>query len=345
MRSPTYQPAESEMDQAHEMDRIFGKAPDHPPAQIQSEERKSFGEGKPSALIAKQLPPRRKKAWRRSLVLWGIASAFFIICLSLLSSMIQTSRPRFRYAASAFESASCDLTTTGGVTVENAFTIDVRGGARLSFTAAKAIDVIFQLCVGAGGRFLLGWIAYKSFMDGLTRLLETTPISFNLYADMTFTTASLNAVWQALKAVFRIRGVRGKFFLTWFIISTLYVLGFQTIISATAGYVQPSTARLQMPDGVLLEGQSSNLTSCFDVRDGDKIGLKVDASIPGPPVSRYDLITLLSEYPPTNPFTNQDSFKTKGVFLGDFNETYPQYADLLACKSLGQSPRLMHTKE
>lgn len=319
------------MDRAHEMDQIYDKAQDHPAAQIQSEERKSLGEGKPSALIAKQLPPRRKKAWRRSLVLWGIASAFLIICLSLLSSMIQSSRPRFRYAASAFESASCDLATTSGVSVQNAFTIDVRGSSRLSFTAAKAIDVIFQLCVGAGGRFLLGWIAYKSFMDGLTRLLETTPVSFKLYADMTFSTTSLNAVWQAMKAVFRIKGARGKFFLSWFIISTIYVLGFQTIVSATAGYVQPSTARLKMHDGVLLEGKSANLTSCFDVKDGDKIGLEVNASISGPPAVRYDLITMLAGLP----FTGREEFTTGGVFSGNFNETYPKYADLLACKSLG----------
>lgn len=339
MPSPRYQPAKPEMDQPHEMDQFYDKAQVHFPRKVQSDERNFLEDGniKPaSTLTAKRLLPRRRAAWRRSLVLWGIASAFLMMCLSFLSSVVQARVPRNPYSFSAFEqTTSCDLATRSGVSMENASTIDVRGSSRLSFTAAKAIDVIWQLCIGAGGRFLLGWIAYKSFMDGLTRLLETTPVSFRLYADMTFSTTSLNAVWQAMKAVFKIKGVRGKFFLAWFIISTLYVLGFQTIISATAGYVQPSTARLQMPDGVLLEGNSGNLTSCFDVDDGHMIGLKDHAIISGPPVAQYDLITLLSEYTITNP----DGLTTGGVFLGKFNQTYSQYADLLACKSLSQSPR------
>lgn len=81
----------------------------------------------------------------------------------------------------------------------------------------------------------MAWISYKVFMDGLTRITEQSPISYNLYACLTFSTTSLFSTYYALKAVFFSKGWRSKCFLLWFGISTIYVLGFPTLISATAG--------------------------------------------------------------------------------------------------------------
>ena len=89
------------------------------------------------------------------------------------------------------KTASCHLATRTNGPVESALIIDLRSHSHLSFTKAKAIDVMWQLLVGAGGRFLMGWISYIIFMDGLTRLMENTPISFNLHAALTFSRPSL----------------------------------------------------------------------------------------------------------------------------------------------------------
>ena len=74
----------------------------------------------------------------------------------------------------------------------------MRGATHLTFTQAKAIDVIWQLFVGAGGRVVMAWIAYKVFMDGLARQLEGTPMSYQLYASMIFDTNSLFSVWYVI---------------------------------------------------------------------------------------------------------------------------------------------------
>ena len=49
-------------------------------------------------------------------------------------------------------SGSYDLTVNNGSALQNAVTINLRGSTHLSFAAAKAIDVMWQLFVGMGGR-------------------------------------------------------------------------------------------------------------------------------------------------------------------------------------------------
>ena len=138
--------------------------------------------------------------------------------------------------------ASCDLTYSHEGAFQSAFNINIRGKAHLSFTKAKAIDVFWQLIVGSGGRFMLAWISYKAFMDGLVRLTEQTPISYHIHTRLKFSTTSLHAILCALRGVYSCRKWRSRLIFFWFILSTLYVLGFPTLISATAGYISPSIA-------------------------------------------------------------------------------------------------------
>ena len=121
----------------------------------------------------------------------GLLTFVIVVGLSVLASDIWY----FLLGAQRFDllckSVSCDLQVRSGSSIKGAFTINTRGATHLTFTQAKAIDVIWQLFVGAGGRFVMAWIAYKGFMDGLTRQLEGTPMSYRLYASMIFDTNSL----------------------------------------------------------------------------------------------------------------------------------------------------------
>ncbi len=47
----------------------------------------------------------------------------------------------------------------------------------------------------------MAWIAYKVFMDGFTRVVEQNPISYQLFASLTFSTNSLFAPCYAVKAI------------------------------------------------------------------------------------------------------------------------------------------------
>lgn len=276
-----------------------------------------------SRLPPKTLPPQTTTRVVRQLFWTGALAVVIIIGLSVLISGI----PSFLPNTNSYDldsRVSCDLSTAQGGKLQNAFTLNLRGATQLSFTEAKAIDVIWQLFVGAGGRFWLAWVSYRVFMDGLTRLMEQSPVSYNLYASLTFSTTSIWSTYYALKAVFFSRGWRKKLFLLWFGLATTYVLGFPTLMSATAGYVSPSTAGFKMSDGIFLTPDSDSLRTCYSVDDGALIGQTNNTIAEGPPVSVF------------NAFNNWDSDRsTFKPWPGgsNFNTTYPLYASLLNCRT------------
>jgi len=272
-----------------------------------------------SRLPPKPLSPRSTTRIVRTAFWTGFAVVIIIIGLSLLAAWLYLFMPD----TSAFQvlnsPISCDLMNERRSRVQNAFTINLRGATHLTFTEAKAIDVVWQLFVGAGGRFLMAWISYMVFMDGLTRLAEQSPVSFSLYTSLTFSTTSLFAAWYSLKAVFFSRGGRTKCFLLWFCLSTLYVLGFPTLMSATAGYLTPSTAGFNMSDGTFLQPSSPNLRSCYSVSGGALIGHQNGTVAEGPPVSVYDA---------TNPYGSCSLDKTCPD-IPNLWQDYPLFASLL----------------
>ena len=240
-------------------------------------------------LPAKSLPRRTKAQHIRWIALVTLLATILVVGLSVLCYFISFFEPDTEsfYVGS---SLSCDLLTQNA-SVRNAFTLDLRGAAKLTYTEAKVVDVTWQLFVGAGGRFILGWTSYLVFMDGLTRLLEQTPVSYDIYASLTFQTNSVLTAFYALKAVVTAKGWRGKTFLTWFVISSIYVLGFPTLMSATGGYVTPSTSIFSMPNGNLLASNSDQLLSCYNMSAGLLIDLPENNTlVMGPPVSVFDVM-------------------------------------------------------
>ena len=183
-------------------------------------------------------------------------------------------------------------------------------------------DVIWQLFVGAGGRFLMAWIAYKVFMDGLTRHMEASPVSYQLYASLTFSTNTLFASWYAVKGVWYTKGWRSKIFLAWFSISTIYMLGFPTLMSATAGYLTPSTAGYQMNDGVFVVPQSPQLQYCYNVTAGALIGYENGTTAHGPPVSQLDIDAVYTDSVPQVISTLEKSYS---LFASLYNGEISSY--------------------
>ncbi len=263
----------------------------HAPAVTGEDGEKPF-----SLLPARQLPARSAQREAMMTILLGIVTTVIVFGLIATAAQIHSpsaqtmSSPNGGTTYTSINTLSCDVSTENKSSVQTAFIIDLRAGGQLTFTQAKAIDVMWQLLIGAGGRFLMSWISYKAFMDGLTRLMEQSPVSFKMHASLTFSTDSLRTIWYAIKEIFRIRGWRGKAFLAWFTISTVYVIAFQTIVSATAGYVQPSSAGYRMFDGSVVNTTSPALTNCFDILDGQLIGLSNGTLVNGPPVSDYDIM-------------------------------------------------------
>lgn len=178
----------------------------------------------------------------------------------------------------------------------------------------------------------MAWIAYKMFMDGVTRLMEQTPMPYELYASLTFSMNSLFATYYASKAVFQLKGWRIKFFMAWFSLSTIYMLGFPTLISATAGYLTPSTAGFNMTDGTFLTADSPQLKSCYNLSAGALVGYQNNTIIPGPPVSQFDVVDPSITWASTNA---TDALASLLAAVPGIKTQYPVFVDLWN----GEGPR------
>lgn len=77
---------------------------------------------------------------------------------------------------------------------------------------------------------------------------------------------------------------RGKIFLAWFAVSSIYVLGFPTLMSAAAGYLKPSTADFRIDNATFRTPDSPALRNCYQVNYGALIGLQNGTVVQGPPV-------------------------------------------------------------
>lgn len=269
-------------------------------------------------LPARTLPGRRYKYFGFGII--TLSTAITLITFSLILRSIPDWLPsRDPYLYIDVESAnSCDLNYGNNTKMEKAFTINLRSSTHFTFATAKGVDVMWDLFVGQGGRLLLAWISYTVFMDGLTRMLEASSVSYQLYATMVFDTTSLWSTWSTLKAIFTGHGWRGRAFLAWFFVASIYVLGFPALMSAATGYVSPSTTGFRMPDQTFVSSTSREIVNCFNITNGALFGMKNGTLILGPSVQDQDL----SSY---GPESNQDPFPYEKELASRFNLTYPMF--------------------
>lgn len=99
-------------------------------------------------------------------------------------------------------------------------------------------------------------------------------------------------------------------------------------MSATAGYVTPSTPGFKMVDGSFLTPDSVELRSCYNLTHGALIGYTNGSITQGPPVSEYDPEDYWDDYSESyqhwNDSTNDPNFK--------FKDADPLFSTLTRCK-------------
>lgn len=108
---------------------------------------------------------------------------------------------------------------------------------------ARAIDMAWNVFIGRGGQAVVGVAAYGVYTDALMRILEVTPVSFEIYAAMAI---HPNQVWSILpisKAVWR--GIRPRLIMIWILLSCIYLIALPTMVDAMSGYVQRQDAYIQ----------------------------------------------------------------------------------------------------
>lgn len=231
-------------------------------------------------LPAKALPPRRSLL---PFAVTAVAAFVFIIGMIVLLHYLPDLVPDSSFGwLGGNKDVSCDLTKGTGSKVENTFMINLRSGQHLCFSEAKMIDVIWDLFIGQGGRLLMAWAAYRVFMDGLVSLMETTPLSYDLYTSLVFETTSLLSTWKAVTTLIKSQSWRSRVFMLWFCLATFYILSWPTLMGAATGYVNPSTPGYSMTDGNFVMASASNLTTCISLDRGEMIGEPNGTIVPGP---------------------------------------------------------------
>ena len=143
------------------------------------------------------------------------------------------------------EQIPCDL-SPAWTSWSSLFEVNART-SKISFTAAKLIDVTWDFVVGQGGRAFLAWVAYKVYSDALLRITERDPMSYDLFASIAFSN-TLETLIAIPKALWTARSLRVKAGLMWILISILYVLGFPTLLSASTSYVGATTRAVRLSD-------------------------------------------------------------------------------------------------
>ncbi|KAL8693857.1 MAG: hypothetical protein Q9224_003677 [Gallowayella concinna] len=258
------------------------------PLATYSEPDDAFGK-QSSKLPPKPLPGRRKYY---PFILATAITILNIVALGLLIGYIKHLLPYTDWDGYGIQltGTSCDLVNNQNSTRwQSAFQINLRGAAHLTFAQAKFSDLLFDLLVGQGGRLLLAAISYICFMDALLRSMEITPVSYQLYASLVFSSTSILATWQAIRAVFSTKGWRPKMYLIWCALAMIYVLAFPTLIESVTGYVSPSSAGFNLNNGQIITLDSDDLRSCFNVTNATMFGFEnYNTQVLGPAAHVFD---------------------------------------------------------
>lgn len=172
-----------------------------------------------------QLPPRElermSKVQRRTIsgimFIWGVAFAgvYLLPGLFLLHA----------------KDLSRDLCP--GPQVAQGIAVDYSLGD-FSFTAAKSIDIAWDITVGRGGQVILLWIARKVYVATLNYVMERSTVTYDFYVAIAFDAKP----WDTILALTNhIRSTRRYLVKTAFIFySVLYIALFPTLVAAMTGY-------------------------------------------------------------------------------------------------------------
>lgn len=182
-----------------------------------------------------KLPPRayhqsskRKRIWRQV----AYATAFIVglgLPLAVLMPAIGIYSDDFLIGYTYCSSVQSE---GNGWSFNNSFSailnISVAYGS-LSFGVAKLIDLIWDVFVSRGGQIGLGYVAYRVHNAALLRIMEDKLVSYDLYASMTLSWATVWGLRPIVKTFFTKLGFKRKLLLFWVAVSIVWVAIWPTI--------------------------------------------------------------------------------------------------------------------
>jgi hypothetical protein len=132
------------------------------------------------------------------------------------------------------------------------FTISITTGSNSnwSYTQARIIDLLWDICVGRGGQIVLVYIAYRVFHKFIRYIMESQCVSYSLYGTVAFQTGSASSIHPVISAFrdnrFWNDGRTYRLY-TVMILATMYIAAMPSLYSAMSGYAVVASPSIQLP--------------------------------------------------------------------------------------------------
>ncbi|KAH0360345.1 hypothetical protein KCU65_g9450, partial [Aureobasidium melanogenum] len=132
---------------------------------------------------------------------------------------------------------------------------------KLSFAAAKTIDLAWNILAGRGFQILAAFICYRLFTGILYLLIERQSVSAETFSALAFSTTNLWSCGPIVKTIHRGKlGPFNTFAVIWILFSIIYLLFIVTMADLMTGYVTGQMTWLKFPNGTLMETRTMNDT-------------------------------------------------------------------------------------
>lgn len=150
---------------------------------------------------------------------------------------------------SSYNNSPCDGYYSSPITF-HALIEPWRISGQFSFAVAKSIDIAWDIFVGRGGQAIMVLICYRVFLSGLVHVMESSPVSYDLYTALVFSGPSFATTMLLVKRIF----TSGRYWarMAWLLFSTIYIMLFPTLMGAMTGYVASREAVIVLRNGITI---------------------------------------------------------------------------------------------
>jgi hypothetical protein len=188
---------------------------------------------------------RRRRAWNQC---WATVLMGFLVLVPLVlySPSIASD------SIGSVGQRSVDFCNPSGQSLGTFFEPNMLMG-NFTLGQAKAIDIAWNTVVGRGLQFLMAWGSYGIITQGLLRIIEGTPVGYDLFASLTLYPNSLRSMIPLARGLIQLNGWRPKFAMAWLLFSLTLMLSIPSILDASSGYARPTGL-------ILYTGESPNGT-------------------------------------------------------------------------------------
>ncbi|KAG9999629.1 hypothetical protein KCU78_g15799, partial [Aureobasidium melanogenum] len=170
-----------------------------------------------------------------------------------------------------YDTYDCSIANKASKSAPGDLAINLIVFDKVSFTAAKSIDLAWNILAGRGFQVLAAFICYRLFTGILYLLIERQSVSAETFSALAFSTTSLWSCGPIIKTIHRGKlGSFNTFAVTWMLISITYLLFIVTMADLMTGYVtgEMTWISLKFPNGTLMETSTINDTVQHTIING-----------------------------------------------------------------------------